>query len=123
MQGVVPSAYAQLHIAAAGHRQLLAITRRLDHLVVKGATGEIGRIEKTRQSHGRQNTDQQHGDDQFDQGETAMAYGETSHGQSLSGIQQEQGISLKNIQEIHDCKIAEIRKQYGVFSGRVATVY
>jgi hypothetical protein len=44
-------------------------------------------------------------------------------GNRYQDIQQEQGISLKNIQEIHDCKIAEIRKQYGVFSGRVATVY
>jgi DNA-binding transcriptional regulator YiaG len=44
-------------------------------------------------------------------------------GNRYQDIQQEQGISPKNIREIDHCKIAEIRKQYGVSSGRVATVY
>lgn len=79
MQREASAGDAELHIAATRHRQFLAVPRRLRRLVVKTATGESRRIEKTRQGHGCQDTDQHHDHDQFYQGKCTVIGSEENH--------------------------------------------
>jgi hypothetical protein len=97
---------AQLHTAAARHGQLLPVTGGVDHLVVKTAAPEGGRVEHPRNRHRGKDANQHHSDDQFDEGETSNIGSAVSHGHPLKSLQENR--SVKQERDIHFTEVSSI---------------